>query len=237
MKPFFAIDSLVKTTVLSFAALGLVACGGNDAATKSSGNLERSQYELAGDHAIGDPNAPITVVEYASVTCGACANWHAAVYPELRKKYIDTGKVRFVFREFPTPPENLATVGFLIANCAAEDKFFQNISLQFERQRELINSAREGRARAEYEALAKVAGLSTAEYEACLKDEDERAKLDAVIREGRERGISSTPSFIINGVQEKVFTLEQFEEKFAAYIDIPKPESEMDSDAAPAAEE
>lgn len=237
MKPFFAIDSLVKTTVLGFAALGLVACGGDDTATKSSGNLERSQYELAGDHAIGDPNAPITVVEYASVTCGACANWHAAVYPELRKKYIDTGKVRFVFREFPTPPENLATVGFLIANCAAEDKFFQNISLQFERQRELINSAREGRARAEYEALAKVAGLSTAEYEACLKDEDERAKLDAVIREGRERGISSTPSFIINGVQEKVFTLEQFEEKFAAYIDIPKPESEMDSDAAPAAEE
>ena len=237
MKPFFAIDSLVKTTVLSFAALGLVACGGDDAATKSSGNLERSQYELAGDHAICDPNAPITVVEYASVTCGACANWHAAVYPEFRKKYIDTGKVRFVFREFPTPPENLATVGFLIANCAAEDKFFQNISLQFERQRELINSAREGRARAEYEALAKVAGLSTAEYEACLKDEDERAKLDAVIREGRERGISSTPSFIINGVQEKVFTLEQFEEKFAAYIDIPKPESEMDSDAAPAAEE
>jgi len=85
---------------------------------------------VAGDHAIGNPDAKVTVVEYASVTCGHCANWHTSVYPEFKAQYVDTGKVRYVFREFPTPPQRLAHTGFLIANCADENKFFDNISMK-----------------------------------------------------------------------------------------------------------
>lgn len=238
MKPVFAIDSILKTAVMSVAIMGLAACGDKSASPTSGGTGERSQYEVVGDHAIGNPDAPITVVEYASVTCAACKNWHDAVYTDLRKKYIDTGKVRFVFREFPTPPENLAVAGFLIANCAPEDKFFPLISLQFDRQRELINSANQGRAREEYGALAKVAGMSTAEYDACLQDEDERARLDSVIRTAQERGVGKTPTFYINGVKSNVFTLESFEEQFGQYIDVPKPEGDAEeTDAAGAANE
>src|SRR5262245_3685832 len=75
-----------------------------------------------GDMELGNPNAPVTIVEYASMTCPHCAHFHEAVYPELKKKYIDTGKVRFIFREFPLDP--LAAGASAIARCAGKDKFF-----------------------------------------------------------------------------------------------------------------
>ena len=161
-------DSRIKPFIVAgLAAVLLAACG--DKATTTSGEGQ-SAYEVAGDHAIGNPDAKVTVVEYASVVCGACANFHNTVYSDFKQKYIDSGKVRFVFREFPTSPENLAQAGFLIANCADEDKFFENISLQFKRQRSILTSSN---IREEYVNIAKAAGLSEAEFETCLANEDE----------------------------------------------------------------
>jgi hypothetical protein len=88
----------ILTAAASF--LALTACGNDGSTAASSGGS--SAYEVAGDHAIGNPDASVTVVEYASVVCGACANFHQTVYPDFKKKYIDSGLVRFVFREYPT---------------------------------------------------------------------------------------------------------------------------------------
>ena len=205
---------LILTAAFSSAAL-LAACGGGDAPTALEG---RTPYEVTGDHAIGSADASVTIVEYASVTCLTCANWHEAVWPELRKNYIDTGKVRFVFREFPAPASTrrLAETGLMIARCSGEDNYFSNLSLQYERQKALLTAAQNGQAKQAYTDLARVAGLSEDEFEACLADDDEFEAMQAVIKGGFERGVNSTPTFFINGERTKAYTIEQFEAEFDA---------------------
>lgn len=214
------IDSQIRIFTAGLITAGfLTACGPSDTTSSSSNSttsaqnvsetVSGSEYEFVGDHAVGNPDAPVTVVEYASVVCGACANWHNSVYPELSKKYIESGKVRFIFREFPTNPERLAFAGFTIANCAGEEKFLQNISVQFKRQSALLRAQDK---RAAYENLAKASGLSVEKYETCLNDPDWKAKYDNKIQSAIDAGVTSTPSFFINGTKTKVFTLEQFDE-------------------------
>ncbi len=208
------IDSRVKHITLGVMSFALAACG-NSAPDSSAVSGETpvkpapsSNFVVDGDHSVGNPDAEITIVEYASVVCGACANWHNSVYPELSKKYIETGKVRYVFREFPTPPESLAFAGFTIANCAGEDKFLKNISLQFKRQKAILSAQDKRKA---YEDLAKNTGLSVQKYEACLADPDWKKRYDAVVQGGKDAGVSATPTFFINGTKFKVFSLEEFD--------------------------
>lgn len=214
-----------KLAIAGTATLLLAGCGdkGETKVSPASSGATASEYEVDGDHAIGNPEAKATVVEYASVVCAACANWHTSVYPDFKKTYIDSGKVRFIFREFPTSPENLAQAGFLLANCANEDKFFENISLQFKRQNQIFEAARNGKVLEEYHALAKAAGMSVPEFEACLANEEEIAKYKAVVQGGIDAGVTSTPTFFINGVKEKVFKMEDFAEKLAPILGEPLP--------------
>ncbi|WP_017932655.1 DsbA family protein [Robiginitomaculum antarcticum] len=214
------------------SALSLAACGGDKTASAGNGNGERSQYELAGDHAIGNPDAKVTVVEYASVTCSHCATWHKTVWPQFRKDYVDTGKVRFIYREFPTSPVKLAETGFMIARCADEDKYFANIGLQYERQAALFEAAGNGEAKKAYTELARAAGLSEDEFEQCLANEDEYEAMQTVIKGGFERGVSATPTFIINGDIAKVYMLEDFDEAFKPFIDVPQRDAAEDTSAS-----
>jgi len=222
MKHFFKTDSrLALKAVAMTTALALAACGG-DTGTSSAANNNAagaSVYEIENDHVIGNPNAKVTIVEHASVMCGACANWHNTVYPDLKKKYIDTGLVRFVFREFPTAPENLAQAGFLIANCTGSDKFFENIKLQFNRQPQIFKAMQSGTVLNEYIAIGKAGGLSEEETMACLKDETQIANYEAKVQNGLDNGVTSTPTFFINGEKagrtadgELVFKLDAFDE-------------------------
>lgn len=205
---------------LSVSVLGgLILSACSDVSTGGEG---RTAFEVEGDHAVGAVDAPITVVEYASVTCAHCANWHEAVWPTIQSDYVDTGKVRFIYREFPTAPQNLAFAGFLIANCADDSQFFANIGLQYERQVSLMEGARAGRAKQDYEALAKAAGLNEEQYMACLQNEDERARLDAVITGGIDAGVTGTPSFFVNGEKKTIFTIEEFDEVFAEFVEVPE---------------
>ncbi len=210
-------DSFAKTTILITAsALLFGACSGDSAApTSGAVSGERTSYEITGDHALGNPDAKVTIVEYASVTCGACGNWHTNVWPELKSTYVDTGKVRFVYREFPTGVVNLANVGHLLANCAGEDKSFGLIDVQMKRQRQIINSAD---VKGEYVALAKSAGMNEAAFDACMADQEKIDRLKKVADDASNAGVTGTPTFFINGKKEQMFVIEDFHKKLAPLL-------------------
>jgi protein-disulfide isomerase len=143
---------------------------------------------------LGDANAPVTIVEYASMTCPHCAAFHDQTYPALKKKYIDTGKVRFIFREFPL--DQLAAAAFMLARCAGADRYFPMIEILFHQQRDWAVQRPLG----PLMAISKQAGMSEQAFNECLKDQ----KLLDSIEEIRQRastkfGVQSTPTFFING--------------------------------------
>jgi len=222
-------DSLSKTTItLAAGTLLLAACSGeSEKPATGAVSGERTSYEVPGDHALGNPDAKVTVVEYASVTCGACGNWHTNVWPEFKSTYIDTGKVRFVYREFPTGVVNLANVGHLLANCAGEDKFFGLIDVQMKRQSQIVNSAD---VKGEYVALAKSAGMNEAAFDACMADQEKIDRLKKVADDASNAGVTGTPTFFINGKKEQMFVIEDFHKKLAPLLgeDAPQPPEEKE---------
>lgn len=148
-----------------------------------------------GEQGLGDPNAPNIVIEYASMTCPHCQRFHSDVYPQLKAKYIDTGKAYFIFREYPLDP--LATSASMVARCAPSDRYFPIIDLLFDRQSDwafvqdpktaLLN-------------LVKQAGFSEESFNACLTNQEILDGVNWVQNRGRERfGIESTPTFFFNG--------------------------------------
>ncbi len=224
-------DSFAKTTIVIAAGVLLLGACSGDSAKPASGPVsgERTAYEVAGDHAMGNPDAKVTVVEYASVTCGACGNWHTNVWPEFKSTYIDTGKVRFVYREFPTGVVSLANVGHLLANCAGEDKFFGLIDVQMKRQSQIINSAD---VKGEYVALAKSAGMNEAAFDACMADQAQIDRLKKVADDASNAGVTGTPTFFINGKKEQMFVIEDFHKKLAPLLgeDAPQPPKEQQAE-------
>jgi protein-disulfide isomerase len=146
----------------------------------------------------GKADAPVSIVEYASMTCPHCARFHAETYPTLRDKYINTGKVRFVLREFPLDPR--AAAAFMLARCSGDgDKRTAVIDLLFNAQETWAYSDTPLDALAN---LMKQTGMSSKEFEACLNDQKLYNK---VVKErddaGKDFSIDATPTFFINGVK------------------------------------
>lgn len=212
--------NLIRNSLLVGATALLAACGGDAPAASSStpttgssaASGDRTYFERPDDHAIGRVDAPLVVVEYASVTCPGCAAWHSSVYPDFKKRYIDTGKVRYVFREFLTGNPQLAEVGFKIALCADQDDYFKNIGLQFERLPQISQMAQAGNARAAYVNLAKASGLSEEEFTACIVNEDHRDTINSKMQQGFDEGVGGTPAFFINGVAARLSTVDMMDE-------------------------
>ncbi len=220
-------DSLRPLLVSVIAATALSACG-DKAASSANGNTTAAQgsseYLIEGDHVMGRADAPVTLVEYASVSCGACANWHTTVYPELKKKYIDTGKVKYVFREFIAGPPELADAGFMIALCAPKEDYFKNIELQFKRQSQIFDMVNQGKAREAYVSLSKASGLTEDEFIACMSNQEIRDRYRATMQTGVDMGVNKTPTMVINGKVSDAFTLEQIEEVILPILGEPLPE-------------
>jgi protein-disulfide isomerase len=148
-----------------------------------------------GDVALGPENAKVTIIEYASMTCSHCAHFHATTWPELKKRYIDTGKVRFVLREFPLDP--LATAGFMLARCDGNDKYYPITDLLFDQQK---NWAFVDKPLDALRAMLKQAGFSQEKFDACLKDQKLYDAVNAVKNRAMEQfKVDSTPTFFING--------------------------------------
>ena len=154
----------------------------------------QSQDAQAGDMALGRVDAPVTVVEYASVTCGHCAAWHSEVFPEFKRRFIDTGRVRFVFRELPTEPANIAMAGFLLARCAGPDRYFAVVSDLMHEQREIFAAPLP-----RLLAIGARHGVQQSEFEACLGDQAAMEAMNDRIQAAVGRGIQSTPTFLVNG--------------------------------------
>ncbi len=152
-----------------------------------------------GEMALGDEKAPVTVIEYASATCPHCANFHKGTYKELKKKYIDTGKVRFLFREFPF--DNASLAAFMLARCAPKEKYFPIVEILFEQQQKWASQGAD--VRGELFNIARLAGFTEKSFEECLKNEDVAKGIIAVRDAGMEIGVASTPSFFVNGVLMK----------------------------------
>ena len=161
------------------------------------------------DLALGPDDAKVTVVEYASMTCGHCAHFTTDVWPEFKKKYVDTGKVRYVFREFPL--DNLAAAASMLARCTGKDKTFPLIEVLFEKQKEWAFG--EGNPVPRLFEIAKQAGFTQESFDKCLTDQ----KLLDDITAGRTRaadvfGVSATPTFFINGKKlDGAPTMEKFD--------------------------
>lgn len=142
----------------------------------------------------GKADAPITIVEYASMTCGHCARFHAETYPDLLKNYIDTGKVRFILREFPLDP--LAAAGFMLARCSG-DKRNAMIDLLFDTQKDWAFVEKPLEALA---SIVKQTGMSQEAFDKCINDQALYDKVNEVRdRAAQKFGVNATPTFFVNG--------------------------------------
>lgn len=147
-----------------------------------------------GDHVLGDPKAPITLIEYASFTCPHCAHFHTQILPELKKKWIDTGKVKLVYRDFPL--DQVAAKAAQIAECAPADRYYPVIDLIFRNQ---ATWATGSDPIAELAKPLRIAGMGENEIKACLAND---AMSNAVINDykgGEAMGVNSTPTLFIDG--------------------------------------
>jgi protein-disulfide isomerase len=155
-----------------------------------------------GDMALGPADAKVTMIEYASVTCGHCADFHAQVLPELKKKYVDTGKLRYVFREFPTSPPELAAAGFQLARCGGADAetYFKRLDVLFKEQQALFEAYAAGQVRVKLDQIAAEQGIPAATFDACLKDPAAAQRITQTVEAGvKQFQITGTPTIVING--------------------------------------
>ena len=181
-------------------ALSLTACNKGGATAASSDDMT-----------LGNPDAKVTVVEYASASCSHCAKWNEEVFPAFKAKYVDTGRVHYVFREFLTPPIELASAAFLMARCAGKDKYFNVVDAVFRAQPVMYQT---GDYRGELLRIANSAGMSEQQFTQCIRDDEALKALNArVERAVEDENISGTPTFVINGktAASGEMTLEQLD--------------------------
>jgi len=146
--------------------------------------------------AMGKDDAPVTIVEYASMTCSHCAHFHNTVFPKVKEKYIDTGKVRFIMREFPL--DNLAAAASRLARCAGGDKTYPFIEALFQKQDQWAFVR--GNPVPELFKLAKQAGFTQESFDKCITDQELQDKVVSVRTRAAEKfGVNATPTFFING--------------------------------------
>jgi protein-disulfide isomerase len=188
--------SATATLALAGAPITMLAARAAAAADDSQppDPAELAKAGPNGDVVLGSDKAPVTIIEYASMTCPHCAHFSATTFPELQKRYIDTGKVRFIFREFPL--DALAAAGFLLARCAGNDKFMPVVETLFEKQREWMVKEPLPPLR----EIAKQFGFTEQTFEACLANQKLLDNIQQVRDHAIDKlGVNSTPTFFVNG--------------------------------------
>lgn len=184
-----------RDVVYGGASLVLATCIGLSTALADTVDVaELMQPSKLGDIAIGSDTAPVTIVEYASMTCGHCADFSVKTFPQIKERYIDTGKVRFILREFPLDP--LAAGAFMLARCAGKDKYYSLVETLFAQASKWVVP----NPLPALFAIAKQAGFTQQSFDECLSNQKLLDDLEEVRKRGAEKfKIQSTPTFFING--------------------------------------
>ncbi|WP_099865596.1 DsbA family protein [Pararhizobium haloflavum] len=216
-------SALMRLAAVSIVALGVAACGdeANSQTAKSADAVVVAQADTSEGAAaveapepqgevdmeavleegplpemvLGEADAPVTIVEYMSLTCPHCAAFHTGTFEQLKEKYIDTGDVRFIVRDFPFDPR--AAAGAMLARCAPEGQYFPMVDMLFEQQQ---SWAAAENAQAALLQISRMAGFTQESFEACLTNQELLDDVNAVRQKGAEEfQVQSTPTFLING--------------------------------------
>lgn len=194
-------------TIATVGGLGLMAGTAQAAVDEVPVDKLMARGDDLADLELGNKDAKVTIIEYMSMTCPACRNFHTAVFPKLKEKYIDSGKVHFIMREFPL--DQLAVAASMLARCSGPERAVPFISVLFKTQpqwrtRNPVPKLME---------ISKQAGITQAKFEKCLGDEKLLEKLvNHRDKADKEFGVDATPSFFINGKRLKDgYGLENFD--------------------------
>ena len=184
-----------RQLILGVSLLALAACGGGN------GGVAAGSGPGPDDMVLGSPNARATLIEYASATCPHCAHFHETVWDQLKTNYIDTGKVRFIFREFPTPPEAVAVAGFQLARCggATPEQYFARLGELFRQQQAMFASGTMEGVRTKLLEIGASSGLSEQQVTQCISDDAGPERIRRIEDGSRHFNISGTPTLILNG--------------------------------------
>jgi protein-disulfide isomerase len=187
------------------AALAGLALGGASAFAQNLAGL--NDPPAFGEMTLGPDTAKVTVIEYASATCPHCAAFYNETFLTLKKEYIDTGKIKFVFREFPH--QDAALAAFMLARCAPKEKYFPLIDVFFATQPEWTQNPLEG-----LNKIAQQAGFTKESFDACMKNETVAKDILAVRSKAEGFGVTGIPTFFVNGERfEGETTIEAFRAK------------------------
>lgn len=185
--------SIIRRTFLS----GALALGAGCGAVGGGGPSANAADEMS----LGAADAPVTLIEYASCTCPVCAHFHEEVWAQLKANYIDTGKVRFIYREMPAHEPQVALAGFQVARCggATTEQYFARLDAIYRQQQALFASGTAAGARDVLIGIGAASGLSADQVNACIMDAAGAERVRRVVEGAREFNVTGTPTLILNG--------------------------------------
>ena len=196
---------LNRRVFLAAAFLWALAVGGGAAMAQDVDQAELTRPGQLGEKVLGPVDAKVTVVEYASLSCPHCAHFDATVFDDFKTKYVDSGKVRYIFREFPLNAPAYAAA--MVARCAPADKYFDIVHAFFRTQEKWLEGSD---LKAGILEIAKGFGFNDQSFDACLKNQALFEGIDAVQKRGSGFGVRATPTFFINGKKyEGALTLDE----------------------------
>ena len=205
--------------ILTAALAAVALCGGfaGPSAAQDVSAADLATPVPLGDVVIGSPTAPVTMIEYASLSCGHCAAFHETTLPLIKADYVDTGKVRFIFREFPL--DLPAAAASMVARCASKgdaDKYHETAKLLFSTQDEWVGQ----QSAAQLRHIAGKAGLDETAFETCIHNQGTVDALKAgLIHAADKLKVDSTPTFFINGTRVKgAYPIEEFRKVIEANL-------------------
>ncbi|MFT7058406.1 MAG: protein-disulfide isomerase [Pseudorhodobacter sp.] len=184
----------------TFTTAMLAAASASIASFPALAQTAEATAPVVPDMVIGNLESKVVLTEYASFTCPHCANFHSAVFKDLKRDYIDTGKIKFVYREVFFDRYGLWAA--MVARCGGELRYFGILDILYDTQREWAGSSDAGTVVASLRRIGKTAGLDDPTLDACMNDAAmAQAMVDKYEKDTNEDGITSTPSFMLNGTK------------------------------------